>query len=309
MAFVTGTATDYLDLLNIVVSTATANGWVVVADARVSGEGAVYLRGTGMAGLENIYCNISTAKNVGADNYLWYLNGATGYQGAATFTTQPGTITANYPAIALWNQPMKYWICVNPRRIIVVANVSTVYVACYLGFMLPYSTPTQYPYPLVIGGSQNPGLRWSTVGNGSTLPFIPLHNNPNSVLWPRLPNGSWYPIHMQDSTNNSSFYYNDYKSDGVWPYGGMFETTYSFRNLGLSLSGEYTLQPLIIHYDNFISGSLYHHAALGEFDGVYHVAGRSNASENIVQIGGDDYLVVQNIYRTGLGDYVAVKLV
>jgi hypothetical protein len=68
------------------------------------------------------------------------------------------------------------------------------------------------------------------------------------------------------------------------------------------LDGGYLLSPVIVH---FTSPSKY---IFGELDGIYHVSGFSNASANVITIGSDDYLVVQNVYRNTIGDYCAVKL-
>jgi hypothetical protein len=47
---------------------------------------------------------------------------------------------------------------------------------------------------------------------------------------------------------------------------------------------------------------------LGELDGAYFIPGFGQAAENIVTISGQDYLVVQNIFRTTSDAYWALKL-
>ena len=49
----------------------------------------------------------------------------------------------------------------NGRRIVVVVKTGTYYECVHLGLFLPYATPAQYPYPLVVGGSYNGSTRWS----------------------------------------------------------------------------------------------------------------------------------------------------
>jgi hypothetical protein len=43
-------------------------------------------------------------------------------------------------------------------------------------------------------------------------------------------------------------------------------------------------------------------------EGVYHVSGFNNAAENLITGGGVDHLVVQNVYRTSVRDYWALRL-
>ena len=49
-------------------------------------------------------------------------------------------------------------------------------------------------------------------------------------------------------------------------------------------------------------------ALYGEIDGLYHVSGFSNASENIVTIDGVNHLVLQDVATTGIGNYLALRL-
>ena len=49
-------------------------------------------------------------------------------------------------------------------------------------------------------------------------------------------------------------------------------------------------------------------AGLGEMEGCYCVPGYANAVENIINVGGVDHLVVQDVFRTGYSDYWALKL-
>ena len=50
------------------------------------------------------------------------------------------------------------------------------------------------------------------------------------------------------------------------------------------------------------------HDLFGELDGCYHISGFNNAVENIITVDGVDHLVVQNVHRTGVEDYWALRL-
>jgi hypothetical protein len=63
--------------------------------------------------------------------------------------------------------------------------------------------------------------------------------------------------------------------------------------------GQYALTPIVLTD----TVNVY-----GELDGVYQVSGFGNSSEDIVTAGGVDHLVVQDVYRNGVRDFVAVKL-
>jgi len=46
----------------------------------------------------------------------------------------------------------------------------------------------------------------------------------------------------------------------------------------------------------------------GALDGTYYISGFNNVVENTLVISGVTYLVVQNIWRTGFADYIAMRL-
>jgi len=288
-------ATDYQDLLAKLVIFATANGWALTE----STSDKVVLTGEGLSGGDAIHVAFQKYSDVGTDAFGWYLNGYTGYQSGLSFIQQPGAIPASYPALPLWNSAIPYWFIVSARRIIVVAKISTTYQVAYMGYMLPYGTPGQYPYPLVIGGSANDTRpRWSATGNNATAPFIPYTNTP-SVLYVRLLSGQWYQPRI--SIMNAG----GFAGEGTWPYNcAVHGSTYPIALLRPALSGEYTLQPIVICHRASSTDA----ALLGDFDGAKHITGADNAAENTITIGGDTWLVVQNVYRTSTGNYFAIRL-
>ena len=62
--------------------------------------------------------------------------------------------------------------------------------------------------------------------------------------------------------------------------------------------------PLGQAYEEGFHPSIYAQAG---FPG-YAVPGYANAAENIINVGGVDHLVVQDVFRTGYSDYWALKL-
>jgi hypothetical protein len=307
MAYQTGTATTYSTLLDTLITFATANGWVLSRDDRGT-TGEVILKGTGLAGTDAIYVGVRRYANVPGDAYGWVLQGFTALTGAA-WMVQPGAITGRLPCLPLWNDTIKYWMMVNARRIILVAQVSNIYVAMYLGYILPYSSPGQWPYPLVIGGSNITDdsynvPRYSDNGGNMTVPFIPAGDDNASPLVVRLADGTWRRLwnHIGSITPPGAVGSSLYTTHGVWPYS---ESTFGSNNNGITflrpnMAGDYSLLPLRLARTETPD-------LLGIFDGVRHVPGYNSSSEDTVTEGTDTWLVVQNVFRTGLQSFFAVK--
>jgi hypothetical protein len=244
--------------------------------------------------------------------YGWHLNGYTGYTtSAANFTGQPGAMSANfatsgYPSFALWNSTIPYWFVVNARRIIVVAKVSTTYQALYMGFFLPYATPSQYPYPLLIAGSSinNGGqpLYNSVNGTANNLwgsTFNTISNSSRYPLCYRTPGGVWSVLD-HGAASNSGINQNVQNIRGLRPW---VDTDLDLQRATIDGSG--VLIPVEIQHRL----SAVDRGRFGELEGVYGIPGFGQAPESIITYGGNDHLVVPNVFRSGLTDLAAIKLV
>jgi hypothetical protein len=309
MAYETGTATNHRDLLERFRTFLTKHPALVavnqqwtelrwVADATSQ---ELVLRAPGLAGAEEIYCGIRSYQNADSGYYGWEFNGFIGYNPANGFVAQPGAMTHWLPALSLWNAAMPYWFVASGRRAVIVAKVSTLYEAGHLGLILPYATPGQYPYPLFIGGSMTGqrGRNYSTTGPNHRHfvdPGDDAQNNPNTAAMLRGPAGAWLPF------QNVAYSSSEYRYDNarvVWP------TIYSYLgSIREAPDGSYVLTPLVLA--QWQSGS--DHDLFGELDGVYQVSGFNNAAENLIKVNGVDHLVVQNVYRTTVRDYWALRL-
>jgi len=296
-------ATDYSDLLAKLKTFITANGWVSVASTSTE----EYLRGTG-AGSDNIYIGIQKYSNVAADNYAWILQGYTGYVSGTGFHNQPNAIPTNPPALPLWNTTIPYWFVCSGRRFIVVAKISTLYVVAYMGWILPYAVPAQWPYPHVIGGStyaeSSNGLiplRYSTANGKMTAFPIPINSDSSAgTLAMRDPAATWQrPL---NANGTETLVYSYWDGSGVWPWNNrLIDNFGGWDHQEKTIDGAYQLTPAVIHLES--PRNVY-----GELDGVFHVSGRGQSAENIVQIDGVDHLVLQNVYRTSVDQYFAIKL-
>jgi hypothetical protein len=286
-------ATDAQDLLDLLVTFATANGWTELENTADK----VVLQGEG-AGTDEIVVAIQKYSDG------WNLNGYTGYTNGLTFFNQPGAIPLSVtnpcsPSMPLWGSAIQYWFIVNERRIIVVAKVGTTFQMCYLGWMLPFASPNQYPYPMFVGGScgGNAGVFSGTTALNSAFWRGQLAGQLQShVLF--LPGGSqvaqenaWAPAANLGDTFS-----------GLFPYNTSPAGANGIGQHADALDGSNVLTPVSYCVDQTLYQGL-----VGDLDGIYHIA--SGSAEDIITIGADDYLVVQNVFRTAATEIAAIKLV
>lgn len=316
MAIEIGTATSYKDLLaklRTFLTGLAADPWV--SERYTTGAGVLpdelILKGVGNGGGDEIYVGIQTFADVAADYYNWRLGGFTGFDAGLAFAAQPGAMTR--PSLTLWNSTIPYWFVANGRRFIVVAKISTVYVSMYAGFITPYASPAQYPYPLAVGGNlvhtgAEPALtsvlwRWSNTATqnrnypmGIPTGSIATYTADECALRLRMADGSWkgFVAGGASALNDNMTSPN---GGTLWPYSSSMLNIQ--RNLGSTV--QYPLLPIILH-GNEIN-------CLGELDGVFATTGQSLAVEDLIQYVAQDYLAVQNVHRTSREEYFAVRLV
>jgi hypothetical protein len=270
---------------------------------RVAGSEMIW-QAPGNGGLDQIIVGAKTFSNVGADYYNWRLGGFTAYNSPDAFNAQPGYVGGasqanSSPVLTLWNSTTPYWFIASGRRVIVIAKVSTVYAAAYLGFLASYMAPGSFPYPLIVGGNlafsgaepvaTDASWRWSYTGadiRNFAIPQATISVSYESTLQLRLTTGSWrgFDINPLDQVFGR-----------VWPFA--YVETNDWRP---NLDGGYPLLPVVL-FD--ATPNVY-----GELDGVYATSGFSQGSENTITVGGIPYLVVQNVFRNTKADFFAVRL-
>lgn len=302
MAYEIGTATDHADLLTKLRTFLTSNtdlvnageAWTEVAHNPVDAANEeTYLRGPGLSGTDEIFVNIRRYEDVSEDWYNWEIRGATNYDSGSSYFNQPGLSPQTH--FTLIDTSIPYWFIANGRRFIVVAKVSTVYVAMHAGFLLPYATPSEYPYPLMVAGNTNLPRRWSEPTTGINNCFF----NPGiEATFVRPVDGAWRSIENIEAGGGD----NTSSRAHIAPYYLFRENPtqvdapiYGFGNL-------YPLSSLIL-YDVENAGVVY-----GEIDGVYHVSGFSAASEDTIAISGTTHLITQSTFHTTQDQYAAFAL-
>ena len=317
----TGTATSNVNLLSKLHTFLTAtlpsgDRWISQRNVTTSGQEELIVRGVG-SGSDYIYVGLKAYSDSVSDSYGLFLNGYTGFNSSLDFYSQPGTMQVSNGLIALplsGSGTIAYWFIANSRRFIVIAKVGTRYHQAYLGFGIPYGTPTQWPYPLFIGGTAAVRTTGTDVGKAvkGTTSGTAIHSfwKPiNSIdglnglsanagnLAIKTPDGAYRRPYMSVSGTSSA------ACSGTWPYVEDLRASYGgYLNMRTSLDGtNYTVNPLFI-----IEGSPSN--VWGEFDGIRHITGYNLNPESTVTVNSVTWLCINDVYRDDDGSMVAYKL-
>lgn len=266
-----GTLAHY-KMLQTIRDFASANGWTVLRYDTAPANRELILKGVGYTGDEEIFVGFRTYQNAAADYYNLVAAAFTGYVASNTFDTQPGAMLSGVPA---HNNRIDYWLTLNPQRIALGMKVGTpVYEHAYVGKFLPYARPSQYPYPVISAGMLDgaAATRFSEITH--SMPYKGARSN------------------MRQRFN-----------DGVWKQ----PECYPWNNANLAgataqlrdTNTRYPLTRIELSDANGIYGVL---------DGVLHISGFNNATENTVVIGDSTWIVLQDVARTGFNDYIALRM-
>lgn len=263
-----GTLAHY-KMLDKIREVAVASGfWTVMRYDTSIANRELILKGQGYSGTEEIYIGIRTYQDASADYYNLCVATFTGYVPSNTFDTQPGVRLSGVPA---HNQRIDYWLTVNPQRIACCMKVGTpVYEHFYIGKFFPYARPSQYPYPVICGGMLNGA---ATTRFSDTSHSMPYKGNRTNLAM-RFNTG----VYLQPECH-------------PWNNGYLTGST-QLRDTNNS----YPLLPIILTDSNGI---------YGELDGVRYISGFNNVVENTC---GADWVVFQDVSRTGFTDYIALKM-
>lgn len=166
-----------------------------------SGNFTCMLDGEG-GGSDNIIVGLRTFTD-GSSNNL-EIRGFTAETTTAGFNFQPGVSPGGHDLsgteqegayVPLDNAALTYWLFVSGRRIIGVIKVgASTYTNFYLGFINPFGTSTDFPYPLYVGGcsSQHDRLFSSNaIGYSGMVDPIRAGNDTFGPHFYRTPDGNW----------------------------------------------------------------------------------------------------------------------
>ena len=344
MAYEIGTADGYLDLLErlkdfisdparVIGDHADMTELVAIDDNVQSGESSqawtidsytdvseieLFAHGPGTSGVDEIYTWIDTYSSIGDDYYNWRMAAMTGYSSGVDISLQPGVTQGRLPRMLMWENPIPYWFLGNGRRYVVVAKISSVYECLYQGFALPYGLPTQFPYPMVVGGSACPSTaaanhRYSSVASdhrGFPNPYgdgdgVIVQGTFDVVAYEAtlkvMQGTSW--IKMQGRSGVTL-----YDDNNVWPYICQ-ENIISYTPDGIfsnllreNIDGSYPVFPLIPMMNNP------NNHIFGELQGCFAVPGYGGlAAEDTLTINGETYIVFPIVANASRGDFWCIK--
>lgn len=259
----------HYQMLQKIKNLALSSGdWVLLREDTSGENHEIILKGCGYSQQEEIFVGVRTYQNAQADYYNLAVATFTGYVPSNPFDNQPSAKISGVPA---HNQRIDYWLTVNPQRIACCMKVGTpVYEHFYIGKFLPYARPSQYPYPVVCAGMLDgvPAVRFSDTSHS-----IPYKGNRKNLA-------------MRFNTGV-------YLNPECYPYNcSVITGNFQLRDT----NGIYPLLPIMLLDNNGI---------YGELDGVRFISGFNNVTENLC---GDDWIVLQDVGRTGFNDYIALRL-
>lgn len=204
-------------------------------------------------------------------NDVWH--GRNGYNG--TWENWNG-----HPSSYFKDDTMQYWFIANKRRIIVIVRVTnTIYASCYLGFGKRVSTEIENPYPLFVCGNHAGDVNFA---HGSLVGIGMPYAGSNRMLSP-FPNGV--------ETNPTYLRHHE----GTWPSQAITKTP----------NGLIPLYPVPVSHNYYGYPDVPY---LFDLDGVFMCPCDELSVEDTISFGGKDYLVVQDVYRTGYQNYFCVRL-
>lgn len=145
----------------------------------------------------DVYMGIRTQYNSTYSAYSWRLVGYTGYTSALTdWEVQPGFSGDDECYVSLANSSINYWFSINDNRITGIFEVGSSYPNMYMGLLEPWLTAAEYPYPLLIQGSNtrerpaSEALQGGMPNPGSTISDA-ADEGPGRI---RKPDGTWESV-------------------------------------------------------------------------------------------------------------------
>lgn len=275
--------TSYSALIDFLLTNMQAEGWTQLARGISGGtlSGMEYLvMQSPVRGCVAFCTDFNTTHGV----YRIQLTSFPEYNEQYAWDNQPLSCKSNTSSSYIGTQSIPlmesfygfFWF--NDRRVIIGMREQLYYYLAYAGMLLPYGDSIRYPYPLYAAGC---GEDRYTALNDPTQTSMSYSYTGNEMFnegndRALLPNGEIVkPI--------------------MWPC-----ATNGLGSLGNSLSGDKYLYPMIVTASTL-------DGYFGVLDGVHRVSGEGATPEDTITVGTDQYLIIPNVHRRGLGDFYAIK--
>lgn len=140
----------------------------------------VILSNTGISGEENILVGIREYKYESTNEWGWELNGylsvPAGWNSHAGVTHELDGWDSDrshwneLPILQLFDNEIAYWFYSTQEYIQVAVRIGTSYFQCYLGHGKRLGSPSEYPHPLVVAGSEKGNTSYQSGGYGPVRP-------------------------------------------------------------------------------------------------------------------------------------------
>lgn len=278
MAYQTGTANNHRDFLAKLKDFATANGWKLERynTNLASGEHELFLSSKGPYNDSFVLCGYQTFTNPSNNPEAFNIGVMCGpvYSQGGDITSQVKGSSVSYTYLN--NKPFTYYFIVDASRIITIAFVSTTCHYTYQGFFEAQTSRGHWPLSIIncgVGNSQN--AAWNTTGDNQSG-WQYLRGDKPVKFYNR--DGNWVtPSFVHPQMSNSIAWSNS----NVAQYGAALTPMY--------YGSESTLM-------------------VGELKGCYFINGIGILSMDQVTVDGRKFIVLQNVYRNGSKDYMAVEL-
>lgn len=280
-------------------------GWTQRRYVNTGADQELIMNSTGLSGTEDITIGFKTYQSTSSDYYNIAASCFMGYVAENTFENQPG---ARLTASPSHNNAVTYFMTGNKQRIAICQKVGTpVYTHLYLGKLVRYTRPGEFPSPLCTGGSFDGKEARRFSDTTYTFPYYGRYGFTSSSpdLYGRM--------YMR-------------RPDGVWeqqfhsPFTGGYSQT---RPAGTN----YVPQAIQLYNYDPVTGK---GNAWGELDGIVQLTGFNNGVENVCQIGGTTvdqtgmtplqavdaiiaaggraFVVLQDRSRTSFENYIAMEM-
>lgn len=279
-------------------------------------QGQMIWSAPGNDGDQELVLGMHALRRTDADYFNLELLAFDGFESAVPLFEQVGCERGDM--LALWNDPIPYWLVANGQGFRIVGKISTQYESGYAGLLDPDYSPGRAPYLLAIGGS----LALGDIGIAGA-----------SVLWDstafRYSNATdqhrAFPMSDRGIAGNDPQPANKHQMkvrglDGVWrglegargdsqasPPASNVNIIWPYRDgfseLDENLDGSYMLWPITLNLateDGFDT--------VGRLDGVRAVTGQGLTAETPIRRGSIDWLAFPNIFRTDRDDWLAVAM-
>lgn len=215
--------------------------------------------------------------------------------------------------ILLSKTPTAYWIVANGGRFVLVTRTSSVYEFAYCGFGLPYETPSNHPYPMLVGAPSTDGTQRWDVSTGSAGGFYRNPSDPGAVssadttdggLAAVMPDGSWMQVCNRSSGTGSegNALPAAERRGRTWPYAVQDSGGVQVDHLRDCVDGTKPMLPIVV-FRYYLSPHPW-----GELDGVYWTTGFNNSAEALIREGAIDHLSVPNTFRSSIQSFAAIAL-